>query len=161
MKQPSVVTVDLDSTLCDNSHRQHLLKGPDGPLEQYLKYERLCGGDCLVEGVAAVVRLLGQSHALIGVSGRTEAVRGITWDWLNRHDFGFADLRLDDSDGYWFYHHSDYKAHQISKLQEEGHDVVLHLDDWSSTVESLKPLGVPVLVVRPPWSFAQNPALLQ
>ena len=152
-KQPPVVTVDLDSTLCDTSHRHHMLP----PKDQrdgfdWREYSAACTDDAPVAGVIRLVQLLADFYGIIVVSARRDEARVPTTEWLNKH-LGVEPFRvvLDDLPLEREFVHSQYKAVRIKELQKEGFQVLLHIDDWQEVEQPLAELGVPSLIVTPPW----------
>lgn len=145
-KSPPVITVDLDSTLCDTGHRIDLLRTQ----LDWREYAMLCADDGLVPGVHATLCLLASSHAIIALTGRPEQARELTEAWLKKNlDFDLLDVLMDNEQV--FETHGQYKARRIKELMGQGYDVVLHIDDWKGVADEVAALGVPTLVVRPPW----------
>jgi hypothetical protein len=82
-----------------------------------------------------------------------------TKEWLHRHLHAEPErVVLNDLDP--LFPHQDYKAHQIGRLIEEGYDIRLHIDDWAPVEESLRPLGVPCIVVATPQQKIETQRLI-
>lgn len=131
---------DLDGTLADLSHRRHLLPDWDA-------FFAACGGD---EPILPVIELLlrlwnGRPSVKIEIwSGRSDAVRGLTEDWLARQGISGSlltcmrtagDHRPDDEVKREFLHGTDWP------------DIVF--DDRDRVVAMWRSLGVTCLQVAP------------
>lgn len=76
------VIFDLDGTLALDGHRQHHLHRRP---RDWDAYHRACGGDRLCEAVAQVLLThLARGHVVEIWTGRSEAVRDLTDDWMRR-----------------------------------------------------------------------------
>jgi hypothetical protein len=113
-------------------------------------YSARCAEDVPIPGVIRTVELLAQSMGFIIVSARIFTVEALTRNWLAEH-LPVEPFRVVLNDVEGVVPHKDYKAYQIKRLLDEGFDVRLHVDDWPPVEDSLAPLGVPCLVVTPPW----------
>lgn len=144
-----VVCVDLDSTLCDTRHRRHLVRVESGEPPDWQAHSMACGDDPPVVGVLRAVQLLAATHEIVVVSARDRAARDLTAEWLARHAVPYCDLVLGggpDAPADVV----DFKVHHLRRLQAAGYEVALLVDDLVPVVEACRPLGVPVLSVRPP-----------
>lgn len=149
-----VVCVDLDSTLCDTSHRHHLvLQGDERVNTDWVAYSLACAEDAPIEGACRLVRLLHAYYRIVLVSSRDEQARSLTENWLARHDVPFDELILGGSDGAPA-GLAEFKAHHVAALLERGEEVALVVDDMPGLPDALAPLEVPVLTVRPPYDRA-------
>lgn len=150
---------DLDSTLANTAHRQHmvpLIKAKQGPTWE--DYSMACTADTPVEGTVTLVRLLATStltdtegtrrrFVQYGVSGRSEAARDLTQAWFTRHGVPLDGLYLRPAGDHT--PNGRYKVGVIRKLRDHGIDVVLFVEDWAETAEYIREkTGVPVLVVQ-------------
>jgi ribonuclease J len=151
------VCVDLDSTLCDTSHRHHLvLPGDERANTDWVAYSMACEADAAIEGTCRLVRLLAVDYRIVLVSSRDEQARALTEAWLTAHGIPFDELILGGVDGAPS-GLSEFKAHHVATLLERGEQVVLVIDDLPVLPAALEPLGVPVLTVRPPYAEAGLP----
>lgn len=147
----ATVCVDLDSTLCDTSHRHHLvLAGEEREQTDWVAYSLACAGDAPIEGVRRLVRLLARDHRIVLVSSRDEQARALTEAWLAEHDVPFDELILGGVDGAPAALDA-FKVHHVAALIDRGERVALVIDDLPSLPAAMAPLGVPVLSVRPPY----------
>lgn len=151
-----IVTVDLDSTLCDTGHRQHLLTDAQsrGEPVDWAAYAAMCTDDGLVEAVAILVRLLSKEHAVHIVSGRDESARESTYKWLDKYAIPFHRVWLDAGE-HTGIGHAQYKLRLLQKVEEEtGGKVILHIDDWDDVTALLNANGYPTVCVRTPQEIA-------
>lgn len=143
--------VDLDGTLCDNSHRQHLALA-----KQWDEFHSLLHEDKLCNEVVAVIRGLSAvvpDLHVVAVTGRNERYRGKTLEWKRQqgvhHLFDDLLMRPDD----------DYTKDEVLKIkmiedyfggskERVLSKVLLALDDRNSVVNAFRDYGIIVFQVR-------------
>jgi ribonuclease J len=145
----ATVCVDLDSTLCDTSHRHHLVD-EEPERTDWVAYSLACANDAPITGACELVRLLAPHYRIVLVSSRDEQARGLTEAWLAAHDVPFDDLILGGVDGVPD-GLEDFKIHHVAALLESGEQVALVIDDLPQLPDTMAALGVPVLTVKPPY----------
>ena len=144
----STVCVDLDSTLCDTSHRHHMvLDGDERVNTDWVAYSLACADDARIEGTCRLVRMLAEHHKIVLISSRDEQARSLTEAWLAEHNVPYDELILGDGTVGL----EEFKAHHVAALIERGETVELVIDDLTTLPATLAPLGIPVLTVRPPY----------
>lgn len=147
----ATVCVDLDSTLCDTSHRHHLvLQGDERQNTDWLAYSMACEHDAPIDGTCRLVRLLAPHYRVVLVSSRDEQARGLTEAWLAAQGIPFDELILGGVDGAPA-GLADFKVHHVGALLQRGEQVALVIDDMPGLPAAMESLGVPVLTVRPPY----------
>jgi ribonuclease J len=145
------VCVDLDSTLCDTSHRHHLvLPGDERENTDWVAYSLACADDAPIDGTCRLVRLLAADYRIVLVSSRDEQARALTETWLEAQGIPFDELILGGTNGAPA-GLAEFKVHHVGALLERGERVTLVIDDMPGLPEAMKPLGIPVLTVRPPY----------
>jgi len=150
----TIVTMDLDSTTCDTGHRHHIIDRVNGT--DWDAYSKACVDDRLIEATATLIRQLkAAGNEIHYVTGRTEAAREETVEWLYRHELPVDGLWMDDTpDGDHFAvygGHAQYKVARVKHVEETtGGKVILHVDDWSEVKVALEEEGVPCICVRTP-----------
>lgn len=145
------ICVDLDSTLCDTSHRHHLVAaGEERENTDWVAYSLACGGDAPIEGACRLVRLLAPHYRIVLLSSRDEQARTLTEGWLAAQGVPFDELILGGADGAPR-GLEDFKVHHVAALIEQGEQVALVVDDLPGLPAAMESLGVPVLTVRPPY----------
>lgn len=83
---------DIDGTLSDLSHRLHLIS--DGQKDWDAFFDA-CSGDRPINRVIATCQMLHKAEAtIVLLSGRSDAVRQKTVDWLNEHRVPFHALYM-------------------------------------------------------------------
>lgn len=146
------ICVDLDSTLCDTSHRHHLvLAGEERERTDWVAYSLACEDDAPIAGACRLVRLLAPHYRIALVSSRDEQARALTEAWLAAHDVPYDELILGGSDGAPA-GLEEFKLHHVSALIDRGERVVLVVDDLPGLYVAMQSLDVPVLTVRPPYA---------
>jgi hypothetical protein len=149
-----IFSVDLDSTLADTRHRQHMLDRVNG--SDWDAYALACAEDVLVNSVAALVRALAQSMEVHYVSGRSEVAYDLTYAWLKRHDLPVDGLWLDNGEGGNYEDHVAYKLARVRQVEQEtGKRVALHIDDWATVADRFERAGIPCLCVRTPTEMTE------
>jgi hypothetical protein len=144
----TTICVDLDSTLCDTSHRHHMvLEGDERANTDWVAYSLACADDARIEGTCRLVRMLAEHHRIVLVSSRHEQARSLTEAWLAGHDVPYDELILGDGTVGL----EEFKAHHVAALIERGETVELVIDDLPTLPATLESLGIPVLTVRPPY----------
>lgn len=131
---PKAVMVDLDGTVA--------LMGTRGPFDESLVHE-----DRPNEPVIATVKALALAgHRVIFCSGRTDACRDATEEWLNRHiGIGYQALLMRKA--------GDMRKDAIVKLEifdaeiRHRYHVLAVLDDRNQVVQMWRSLGLTVLQV--------------
>lgn len=145
----TTICVDLDSTLCDTSHRHHLVDD-ERENTDWVAYSLACAADAPIEGACRLVRLLARNHRIVLLSSRDEQARGLTETWLAAQDVPYDELILGGTDGAPA-GLAEFKVHHVAALLERGEQVALVVDDLPGLPDAMEPLGVPVLTVRPPY----------
>lgn len=137
------ITVDIDSTLADTTHRQHLINTEHRDETDWTAYAKACAHDQPTD-VVTLVDLLGVDHDIVLVTSRPEAARPETVAWLDLHKIVYDDLVMapDTTDP------TGFKVEAIRKINSE-YPVALHLDDWWGVGQAVRDeLGIPVVIVR-------------
>lgn len=146
-----VICYDLDSTLFDVHHREHLAPPEEdrGPAENWIEYSKGCINDTVVEGVAESARLFSEAGYRIAiVSGRNVEAREETISVLKRYNVPWDILRLQTSTD--IRHNGEYKVQFIQELFDQGLHVSLMFEDHISVCEVIESrTGVPCITVRP------------
>jgi len=87
-KQQAIV-VDLDGTLCNISHRLHLLDMEPGredkPVKDWESFFEEMHKDELQPWCAEIIRRFADDYAIIFCTGRSDPYRKKTEDWLKTH----------------------------------------------------------------------------
>jgi hypothetical protein len=152
-----IVIVDLDGTLCDSRHREHLAQN-----KQWDDFHAKAGHDNPNEDVFQIVRLLSTGvykpmpniegafgagfYQVVGVTGRPEKYRGATFAWLERWGVMLDDVLMRPD--------MNFDPDVIVKpaIFREKYTierVLFALEDRDVMVDAWRGLGIPCWQVRP------------
>lgn len=138
------VIVDLDGTLCDVEHRNHLVRNKPPRWDEYFMS---CHLDPPKENVIEVVKCLACFHDIHIFSGRGEVARELTEAWLEKHEVEYESLTM-RPDGNKT---ADNKLKK-SWVVEKGfkpENVLCILDDRQKVVDMWREMGFTCLQVAP------------
>ncbi|MDA9785635.1 hypothetical protein N9D45_04065 [Gammaproteobacteria bacterium] len=91
-----IVLCDIDGTVANNDHRQHLLKEFK---DWDLFFEAMKDDDPIIEIIALVNQDYINSNSIVFITGRPERYRAKTRKWLSRYfDFKIKILMRSDND---------------------------------------------------------------
>lgn len=143
------VCVDIDGTLSDVTARRHLMPPKGSPRELWESFHKACKIDLPSAGIAELVRAMHPTHQVHIVSGRWEAMRADTVDWLAKHNIPYDTLRLYTADDAPT-KNEVYKSEYVELLQERGVQPILFIEDEAYIANYIEQrTGVPVLCVNP------------
>jgi len=146
-----VVLYDLDSTLFNVQHREHL--APEGEARKltssWIAYSQGCVDDTAVEGVATSARMFAAAGYRIHiVSGRNVEALEQTIEVMDKYRIPFNEIRLHRDED--LRHNGEYKSQYINELKESGFEPVLMFEDHISVCEMIEErTGVPCITVNP------------
>jgi phosphoglycolate phosphatase-like HAD superfamily hydrolase len=135
----SAIIIDLDGTLCDVSHRLHLVKGTP---KNWPAFFDACVDDTPNEAVVALYHMARDAgHLILYVSGRPETHRAETEAWLEEHGLNvYAELLMRPA--------SDRRQDAIVKRElYERHiagryKILFTVDDRAQVVRMWRALGL-------------------
>ena len=138
------VLVDLDGTVCDVSHRQHLIA--DRANADWRAYSLQCYADKPVPNIIGLVRFFYDEGLRIAlVSGRHEAARTLTEEWCADNHLAYDMLVLRAEGDHT--PNAEYKVQAVKQLARDGYSVVYAIDDFHKAADALRSVGVPTLLV--------------
>lgn len=154
--------IDLDGTLYDNSHRQHLIPTDRNNTAGWVPFNAACAKDILRKEVANLVRAVAaEGGDVIFLTARGEDAREPTFNRLHQ-DFSFAyssDLIMRQMND----HRSaaEFKSSFISGLKSEfsvyrDHTLVA-IEDDPAVVDAMRALGVTVLHIDSKCCTVEKP----
>lgn len=133
------IIVDLDGTLCDTSHRQHLVEA-----KKWGAFYDALSADPVNSWCRQLIRGMGKLYyATILVSGRPESHRKQTEAWLDVHGFDPHELLMRKT--------GDYRKDSIVKEEiyrediEPYHEILFCVDDRKQVVDMWRSLGLTCL----------------
>jgi len=136
-----IVVVDLDGTLCDSAHREHLARA-----KQWDEFHCLLGEDKPNKAVAKLLLTLmnmPEGPVVVGLTGRNERYRLMTLRWLDKHGLALDDLLMRPDDNY----QSDHELKPqmlddwLTAQELTRSDVWFILEDREKVVEAWRNLG--------------------
>lgn len=141
-----IVIVDLDGTLADGSHREHLVTGEK---KDWNAYFALCGGDKPIEIVFRWVQELSKDHTICVVSGRSDAFWRQTSMWFLEMAWAGFPLRFDHI---FMRAASDKRPDTMVKADFLKHmpkeKIAMVIDDRPSVIRMWRENGLKVIPVR-------------
>jgi uncharacterized HAD superfamily protein len=144
------VLFDLDSTIASTLHRQwmvDLIRSGARGAPTWDDYSMACAKDEPIEGTIALMRILAMDNHLFIITGRSEAARELTLDWLSNHLVPFDDLYMRPAGDRTA--NGKYKVQTIEKLRERGYNPGLFVEDWPEAADYIREhAGIPVLLVN-------------
>lgn len=134
------VIFDLDGTLSCNAKRLDSLRNGD-----WDTYEALSGEDAVLEGQAALLRLLHTSgHIAIIMTSRPIKLIEPTKEWLKRNHLPFDLLMMREGEPQW-----EFKVIALKRLLNFSNmSVELFLDDDPENCKAATELGIPTVYVH-------------
>jgi hypothetical protein len=141
------IIVDLDGTLCDSAHRDHLAMA--GLWEEF--HSGLTD-DKVHKDVAEVITIMSDAgYLIIGLTGRNEKFRYKTLGWLGLNKISLDHLIMRPDNNY----QSDYTlkprmlADQFGSQESALNNVLMILEDRDKVVEAWRNLGYRCWQVQP------------
>lgn len=142
-----VVGWDLDSTVFDTQHRQHMvpeIKAGNGTWEEY---SLACTGDTPILASLVAMRVMRQSSH-VAISARYMCAFDATWNVVREHSVPLEEIYLrpdgDNTDN------GVFKVAKLRQLEAMGYHFRLFVEDWPETAAYIRQhTGIPVLVVNP------------
>lgn len=144
MKQ-NIVVVDLDGTLCDSAHREHLARAG-----LWDEFHSLLGNDQPNKPAAELIKILVGSErelVIVGLTGRNERHRNATQDWLLLHDIVLDELLMRPDSNYENDHLlkprmlCEWIISETGEKEEPLSFVMFVLEDRDKVVEAWRNLG--------------------
>lgn len=141
MTKPKAIICDLDSTLCDNSHRMHHIQGEK---KQWKAYNEACVDDTPNQWCVAIIHAMRLTHTIVFVTGRSLEYHDHTIHWIMKH------VGPSTHGGYEIYMRpeKDFKPDtEVKRVLYQSHiaerlDVVFCLEDRKGVVEMYRDLGL-------------------
>ena len=133
--KPVAVVIDIDGTVANHRHREHLIAGANPDWGAFFASSGL--DDPLPEGIT-----LATEHALastvIWLTGRPERYRQLTAEWLAANGLPTANLNMrPDND---MRPAATFKADRLAQLSAM-YDIALIVDDDEQVVATLRQAG--------------------
>lgn len=140
-KKRAAIIVDLDGTLCDTKHRQHLVEK-----KKWDEFYEALVDDRPHDWCERLVQAMGEKgYEIVFVSGRPEKYRTATLDWFDRVDSDFRCYPL------FMRKDGDFRQDAIIKEEiyrehiEPQFDVQFCVDDRKQVVDMWRSIGLTCL----------------
>jgi hypothetical protein len=141
---------DIDGTLMDTTHRQHLIDGTTIP-KDWPAFYAACDQDPPIPHMVGLLHAISAENDVLFITGRTEDVREKTLESFRKHIGKWAakgeDLYMRPS--------GDYRADTIvkSELMDQiiaaGWTPIMVFEDRASVVQMWRDRGIPCAQVAP------------
>lgn len=140
---------DIDGTLADTKHRQHLIDGTVTP-KNWPEFFELCYRDPPIPHMLELVEIIAEDRDVLFVTGRTEDVRQKTLAWLRSYLGGWVfdeDLYMRPSGD----HRADtvVKSELMDRIIADGWTPKMVFEDRTSVVTMWRERGIPCCQVAP------------
>ncbi len=138
---------DLDGTISNNDHRQHLMPRVN-KASTWEIYSLAGDGDTPIWPIISMMNYaIDMGIEVIIVTGRNKVAERVTRDWLNNNSIPFDLLFMRHEGDYR--PNVEYKLAQLDYLLADGYsrDVELWVDDFPAVVEAMKTRNIPTILV--------------
>lgn len=142
LRTEQVVIVDIDGTICDASHRLHLIERQPPDWEAWYA---ACDADEPVIPILRVVDALAERYVIDIITGRKEDSRAVTEAWLKRHEVPYRDLLMRATDDR---RPDAVVKREIYRARYAVGEVWLVLEDRNRVVSMWREEGLTCLQVR-------------
>lgn len=140
-----IFVFDIDGTLADLTHRKNFVASKP---KNWNAFDAGIPHDKLFEDIAHLLWVFYErGDKIILCSGRSSRTRGVTEDWLAKHNIRFDALYMrTDND-----HRQDsiVKVELLQQIREQHGEPFIWFDDRQQVVDAIRAQGVRVLQVAP------------
>lgn len=139
MSHPHIVVVDLDGTLCNSAHREHLARA-----KEWDQFHALLGDDEPWPDVKEMIKLLERvDTVIVGLTGRNQCYMDATIKWLGKYDIDLDMLLMRPNDNFQPDHELKplLLDEYLSEIGKTHSDVWFILEDRDKVVEAWRNLG--------------------
>jgi len=140
------VIFDMDGTLADVEHRRHFVDGSTGKKKDFDAFYAAMHLDTKNQPVCDLCNILAPHYNIIICTGRPEAYRKITEQWLNKNGIFYDYLMMrPDTER----HEADWRVKQdmFNAIVDAGLYVYMAIDDRDQVVRMWRRNGVTCLQV--------------
>jgi len=137
-----VYVFDIDGTLADIAHRLHFIQGDHKDLDAFFA---ACIDDAPIGHMLDLAWYIGKGHHVIYVSGRSDAVRDLTRQWLEANMAPDGPIYMRKAGDHKPDH--ELKIELLADLRADGYEPVLWFDDRNQVVKAIRAAGIPVCQV--------------
>lgn len=132
------VVIDLDGTLCDDRHREHLTKAG-----RWDDFHARCVEDQAWPDVKAVINAVNETINTVAITGRNERYRKVTMDWLLAQGVSIDTLHMRPDDDYRpsVELKTDLLLDHFGTIEKARESILFILEDRNDVVEAWRNLG--------------------
>jgi len=144
-----VLCWDLDSTIADTLHRQHMVPKIKAGESTWDDYSLACSEDKLMPATAWLMSLLGGQHRHFIITGRSGIARELTVEWLGVRGVQYDRLIMRRHGDHR--PNPDLKIAVLRDLEAEGVKVAGFFEDWPEAAARIRAEfpSLPVVVINP------------
>lgn len=138
---------DIDGTIADLTHRRHHITTKP---KNWPAFHAGCVDDKPIEHIRTLLRHMYEAPGakIVYVSGRNEAQREATANWIEEHDFPLAWHLYMRADGD-FRDDAIVKFELLQRLRADGFEPIMAFDDRDRVVKMWRENGIPCAQVAP------------
>ena len=136
------IIFDLDGTLSNNRHREHLIEGEDKKWREYLAN---CIKDPPVQKMISKLNEMSEQYEIIILTCRSDEVEEETIKWLKKHDVNY-DRLLMLPEGRWKIKDSEFKKDEVKTMKNP----IKAFDDKESNCKMFNEEGLETYEVGTP-----------
>lgn len=133
-----IVIFDLDGTLTNNDHRQHLITGPN---KDWDEFTRQCVNDTPQQGIIDMLNAMANQDILpVILTGRSQVMRQETEKWLDDHNVDCGDIIMRPFGNRSL--DTDLKLMWLRELRDAGNEIVFAVEDRDRCVKAYRDAGI-------------------
>ena len=146
MYKEKIIVFDLDGTLANGKHRNHLV--PDGKdahsTYAWDEHNDASVGDLPIQDTIDLCNSLYQNYRIVILTGRCEAAEVITWAWLKKHGVYYDKIIMRGRED----HRPDtlYKEEELLNIGLD--DIMCCFDDLEHVATMMRGLGLTCYLVN-------------
>ena len=150
--EETLVSFDLDSTIFDTTHRQHMIAGRrDWPASKWVAYSMACKDDGPGPAMPFAQYLTAIGAPFVVASARDELARDLTRETLAANAIRPWGIFLRETISHEGLAHGEWKAQCLLHIERlYNRKISLHVDDWSAVAEETAKVGIPTMLVHAP-----------
>lgn len=107
------IIFDLDGTLSDNRHREHLIQGDE---KQWREYLAKCVNDDSVQKMISKLNKMSEEYEIVILTCRSDEVKKETIEWLEENDVNYDRLIM-LPEGRWKVKDHEFKKDELRTLK--------------------------------------------
>jgi len=140
-EKQKIVLCDIDGTVADITHREHLLKKNSKGRVNWKAFFSLMDKDVVREHIKDMIYMSWPDCQVVFLTGRPEDYRDVTEKWLDDNGFEYIELHMRPLGD----RRPDYivKSEFVLTLMEK-YDIVIALEDREPVIKMLREVNIPI-----------------